>query len=240
MRKPACKQGRYASVECYALANARACAPRTLNFELPPIYPITDARISGISHAQQVERLIAGGAKLIQLREKHVSSREFCEAAAEAIKVAKMHGVRIIINDRVDIALALNADGVHLGQDDMPPGSARAILGENAIIGFSTHLLEQARAAMKLPVDYIAFGPIFPTKTKEEPDDIVGIENLHKVRDLVGDLPLVAIGGITEDNLLSVFDAGADSAAMIGAIVADPSKIESRMRELIQLSAAKC
>ena len=211
-----------------------------MNLHLPRIYPITDARISGISHAEQVERLIAGGAKLIQLREKNASPKDFYEAAAEAIEIAKMHGVRIIINDRVDIALALKADGVHLGQDDMPPESARSILGANAIIGFSTHSIEQARAAMDLPVDYIALGPIFPTKTKENPDDIVGLNNLREVRDSIGDLPLVAIGGITGKELSAVFDAGADSAAMIGSIVSDPSNIENRMRELIQLAAAKC
>ncbi len=210
----------------------------TLNFTFPKIYPITDVRISGISHAEQVERLIAGGSTVIQLREKHASPRDFYEVAAEAIKIAKMHDVRIIINDRVDIALALKADGVHLGQDDLPPESARSILGKNAIIGFSTHSIEQARAAMDLPVDYIALGPIFPTKTKEDPDDVVGLDNLREVRDLIGDIPLVAIGGITENDLLSVFAAGADSAAMIGSIVTEPSKIENRMRELIRISAA--
>jgi len=204
---------------------------------LPRIYPITDVRISGISHAEQVERLIAGGATLIQLREKHASPRDFYEAAAEAIKIANMQGVRIIINDRVDIALALNADGVHLGQDDLPPQYARSILGENAIIGFSTHSIEQARAAVDLPVDYIAFGPIFPTKTKEDPDDIVGLDDLRQVHGFVGDLPLVAIGGITGNDLPAIFDSGADSAAIIGAIAADPSNIESRMREMLRLSS---
>ena len=115
-----------------------------MNFELPTIYPITDARVSGISHAEQVERLFAGGATLIQLREKHASPAEFLAAAAEAIRVARKLGVKIVINDGVDIALALQADGVHLGQDDLPPGEARALLGESAIIGYSTHSVEQA------------------------------------------------------------------------------------------------
>lgn len=213
-----------------------------MNLHLPRIYPITDARISGISHAEQVERLIAGGATLIQLREKHASPNDFYEASALAIKIAKRHSVRVIINDRVDIALALKADGVHLGQDDLPPDSARAILGANAIIGFSTHSVEQARAAMGLPVDYIALGPIFPTKTKDDPDDIVGLDRLGEVRRIIGDLPLVAIGGIADDNLLSVFDtdSGADSAAMISSIVSEPSNIELRMKELLRRSAAQC
>ncbi|MFN0278891.1 MAG: thiamine phosphate synthase [Pyrinomonadaceae bacterium] len=206
-----------------------------MNFELPLIYPITDVRISGVSHFEQVERLIAGGATLIQLREKHASPREFYESAAEVIVIAKRRGVRIIINDRVDIALTLKADGVHLGQDDMPPELAKTILGENAIIGFSTHALEQAKRAIRLPIDYIAFGPIFPTKTKDTPDYVVGLKGLSDVRKVVGNLPLVAIGGINATNLSSVFEAGADSAAMISALVSDPAKIEDRMKKLIQL-----
>lgn len=201
---------------------------------LPRIYPITDASISGISHAEQVEVLIAGGATLIQLREKHASPNDFYNAAAEAIAVARRHGVKIIINDRVDIALALNADGVHLGQDDLPPAGARAILGDKVILGFSTHTLEQAREALKLPVDYIAFGPIFPTKTKQDPDAVVGLDGLREVRALSGDIPIVAIGGINADNVSFVLDAGADSAAMISAVIGDASKVESTMRTLLR------
>ncbi len=211
--------------------------PEILNFKLPRIYPITNARISGVSHAEQVEKLIAGGAELIQLREKNASPRDFYEAADRAINIARPLGVKIIINDRVDIALALKADGVHLGQDDMPPERARSILGDNAIIGFSTHSIEQARSAMSLPVDYIAFGPIFRTQTKENPDEVVGLKGLRDVRNAIGSLPLVAIGGINESNLQSVFETRADSAAMIGAILFDPAKIEHRMREFTRLSA---
>jgi len=204
-----------------------------LNFKLPNIYPITDTRISGLSHAEQVDRLAAGGATLIQLREKYASSYEFYAAAEEAIRVAHNLGVRIIINDRVDIALALRADGVHLGQDDMPPDKAREILGDGAIIGFSTHSLEQALAAVKLPVDYVAFGPVFGTTTKTDSDESVGRDGLSGVRAGVGDLPLVAIGGIDAGNLQSVLETGADSAALISALLSAPSKIEERMRRLI-------
>ena len=202
-----------------------------MNFELPTIYPITDRRISGISHAEQVEKLIAGGARLIQLREKDASPADFFEAADQAVRVARPLCVRIIINDRVDIALAVEADGVHLGQDDLPPPEARAILGPNAIIGFSTHTLAQAAAAMSLPVDYIAIGPAFATDTKLDADALVGVEALKQVRKAVGDFPLVAIGGINGANLRSVFSAGADSAAMISAIVSDASIIEQRMHD---------
>src|SRR5215210_4723475 len=128
-------------------------------FGPPKLYPITDVRLSGLSHAEQVARLGVGGATLVQLREKHLSPREFYDEAEESLGVARKLGMRLIINDRADIALALRADGVHLGQDDLQPEAARRLLGEEAIIGFSTHSLEQAREAARLPVDYIAIGP---------------------------------------------------------------------------------
>ena len=205
-----------------------------LNHAIPKIYPITDVAISCVSHAEQVARLIAGGATLIQLRDKDASPRDFYDAAAEAIAIARPHGVKVIINDRVDIAFALKTDGVHLGQDDMPPVMARSVLGENAIIGFSTHSVEQAHAAVRQPVDYIAFGPIFITHTKSDHEPVVGLNGLREIRKIVGDFPLVAIGGINDVDLSSVFDAGADSAAVIGAVLSDQAKIESRMRELVR------
>ncbi len=118
---------------------------------LPKIYPITDTRLSKMSHAEQVERFVSGGARVVQLREKYATGRDFFDDATKAIEIARKHGAKIIINDRVDIALALGADGVHLGQDDLPPAEARKILGERAIIGFSTHNGAQAIEAVKLP-----------------------------------------------------------------------------------------
>lgn len=200
-----------------------------MNFTLPRIYSITDARLSGLSHAEQTKRLIAGGATLIQLREKHASPREFYESALAAIIVAREYDVKVIINDRVDIAMAIKAAGVHLGQDDMPPEKARAALGAEAIIGFSTHTIEQVVAAVTLPLDYIAFGPIFGTTTKTGPDAVVGLEGLKQAREAAGNLPLVAIGGIDESSISAVFAAGADSAAMIGAIVGNADQIVSQM-----------
>lgn len=174
--------------------------------------------------------MIAGGAELIQLREKHLSPAEFFDDASDAIALARDHSVKIIVNDRVDIAAALDGDGVHLGQDDLPPAEARKILGDNAIIGFSTHTLEQVREALPLPVDYIAYGPIFDTKTKQNPDATVGLSALEAVREIIGDRPLVAIGGIDGDNYRSVMSAGADSVAIISSILSDPDQIESKMR----------
>src|SRR2546423_15657094 len=144
-------------------------------FELPKLYPITDRRLSGLSHAEQVARLCEGGARVVQLREKHLPPREFYREAEEALRVARARGAKLIINDRADIALALGADGVHLGQDDMPPEAARALLGEDAIIGFSTHNVAQAARAARLPVDYVAIGPVFATSSKESPGPAGGL-----------------------------------------------------------------
>ena len=206
----------------------------TLNLELPKIYPITDARLSGLSHAEQVRRLISGGAKFIQLREKYASPKDFYKSAAAALKIARAGDAKIIINDRVDIALALKADGVHLGQDDLPPEEARKIFGKS-IIGFSTHNLRQATRAARLPIDYIAVGPVFATQTKENPDKIIGLEGVKKVRQAVGDFPLVVIGGINSENFREVLRAGADCAAIISDIIAEPDKITENMRKYVFL-----
>lgn len=190
-------------------------------------------RFSGLSHAEQVRRLSAGGATFVQLREKQKDAREFYREAEEALRVARERNVLLIINDRVDIALALKADGVHLGQDDLPPAAARRLLGEQAIIGFSTHNVGQAIEAARSPVDYIAIGPIFETKSKENPDPVVGLEGLRRVREATGQIPLIAIGGIREENIAEVLKAGADSVAVINLLLADSSQIEARTRELL-------
>jgi thiamine-phosphate pyrophosphorylase len=204
-----------------------------MHFALPKIYPITDCRLSKLTHAEQVENLIAGGATFIQLREKYAKPNDFYEQAKSALEIARRNNVKIIINDRVDIALALKADGVHLGQDDLPPTKAREILGENAIIGISTHNLAQASEAVDLPIDYIAIGPIFTTKTKEKLDDEVGIEGLNQILKAIGKVPIVAIGGINSANFREVLDAGADSVAIISDLVSDATEIKQRMAKLL-------
>ena len=207
-----------------------------MKFELPKLYPITDRRLSGLSHAEQVARLCEGGATLVQLREKQLSPREFYREAVEALRVARLFGARLIVNDRVDVALATGADGVHLGQDDMPPEAARALLGEGKIVGFSTHSVEQASEAALLPVDYIAIGPVFDTSSKENPDPVVGLEGVKRVRGAVGgSVKLVAIGGVTAETAPSVLEAGADSVAVIGALLdtSDPAEITRRTRNFL-------
>ena len=203
-------------------------------FALPKIYPITDVSISKLSHVEQFKRLVEGGATFVQLREKNASPREFYESAREVLALAEGRNVRIIINDRADIAFALKT-GVHLGQDDLPPRAARKLLGNNAIIGFSTHSVEQAIEAVKLPVDYIAIGPVFATKTKENPEQTVGLEGVERVREAVGDFPLVAIGGITLENAADVFGAGAGCVAVIGDLAGEPDRIAEKMKRFLRL-----
>lgn len=200
------------------------------NLRLTQIYPITDTRITNLTHTAQVEKLIEGGAKFIQLREKYDSPKNFYEQAKEALKIARKSNVKIIINDRVDIALALGADGVHLGQDDLSPEYARKILGEKAIIGFSTHNIKQAADAVKFPINYLAIGPVFSTKTKENPDEVIGIEGVKNVREIVKKFPLVAIGGITLENFQEVLTAGANSVAVISDLLDAPEKITERVQ----------
>lgn len=210
-----------------------------MNFHLPKIYPITDTTLSSLSHAEQVKRLIAGGATFIQLREKTNSVRAFFADAAEAISIARSAGANVIINDRVDVALALGADGVHLGQTDMPVAAARRLLGDDAIIGFSTHNLEQVKAALDLPINYLAFGPIFPTKSKLNPDPVAGLDALGVIKSLNSPLPVVAIGGIDKSNVVGAWSAGADSAAIISAIVAQPAQIAANVRDFLTLTAVQ-
>jgi thiamine-phosphate pyrophosphorylase len=200
--------------------------------KLPRIYALTDIRLSKLSHAEQVELLSAGGATLVQLREKGMPAREFYEQAKAAVAVAAQRGVQLIINDRVDVALAAGAHGVHLGQDDMPPDAARRLLGPEAVIGYSTHNIEQAIAATKLPIDYLAIGPIFATTSKSDTAPVLGFEGLQSVRQAIGTFPLVAIGGITHANAREVIEAGADSVAVISALLSDPARITEATHQL--------
>ena len=203
-------------------------------FVLPRVYAITDVELSGLSHAEQVRLLSLGGASLIQLRDKKMPALEFYQQARAAVEVAAGCGVRLIINDRLDIALAVGSAGVHLGQDDVPADAARALMGAAAVVGYSTHCVEQAIAAAKLPIDYIAIGPIFATTTKSDTAPVLGLEGLRAVRQAIGDFPLVAIGGITTANARSVIEAGADSVAVISALLSQPDQITQATQTLLQ------
>lgn len=208
-----------------------------MDLHLPKIYPITDAEISGLSHAEQVRRLIAGGATLIQLREKQKAAGDWFPDALAAAKLCRENGVICIVNDRVDIAIAIAADGVHLGQDDMPVTDARRLLGPGKIIGLSTHSIEQLVDALREPIDYVAIGPIFATSTKSDHEPVIGLHTLSEAAQTSGNVPLVAIGGITFENLPAVFEAGACSAAMIGALFA--GDIADNLHSLRETNVAK-
>lgn len=205
-----------------------------MKFEIPKIYPITDVPLSGLTHAEQAKRLIEGGSRIVQFREKYAAPRDWFDDLRNGVEICRQSGVTSIVNDRVDVALAAGADGVHLGQTDLPPDAARRVLGNEAIIGYSTHSIEQAIKALEYKIDYLAFGPVFPTMTKEYPDAVVGLDLLRVVHDLTGEMPLVAIGGIDLENAGSVFAAGADSAALISALIADGAAIAERTSEFVR------
>jgi len=206
---------------------------------LPKVYAITDRTISGLSHAEQVRQLIDGGIQLIQLREKLLAPRDWIEDASLAARIARDSDVTLIVNDRVDIAMAVDADGVHLGQTDMPVEAARRLLGPQKLIGLSTHSIEQVVFALSQPVDHIAFGPVFTTTTKVDPDAVTGIELLAEVRSIVGDMPLIAIGGIDHLNAGDVMSAGADSVAVISCLLNRNLSISAASRELMAVAAHK-
>ncbi|MBI5328164.1 MAG: thiamine phosphate synthase [Deltaproteobacteria bacterium] len=202
---------------------------------IPPVYPILDCTLTSFTYMEKIAKaIIDGGAKIIQLRAKGLSSREFLESALIIRRISKGRGVIFIVNDRVDVALLADADGVHLGQDDLPVKEARHLLGSSKIIGYSTHNLREALNAVKLPVDYISFGPIFHTKTKKDAQTPKGIRRLAEVRKAVA-LPIVAIGGITETNMAYVFKQEADSAAMISEILTSPD-IAKKINRLIAIA----
>lgn len=191
----------------------------TPKLSLPPLYAILDPEQTRGRSAEPVLReLLGGGAKIIQLRAKKISARIFLELACNVRELTRAHSCRLIINDRVDVALACGADGVHLGQDDLPLQAARKLLPAK-IIGISTHDLEQARQAEDGGADYIGFGPMFGTTTKETDYTARGVEMLREIRKAV-QIPIVAIGGITEANAIEVWQAGTDSAAIISDILA--------------------
>ncbi len=205
-----------------------------------PIYPIIDTLgLPARSHVELARAFTSAGVPLLQLRVKDQSTRVFLDLARAVKEITDAADVALIINDRADIARLVDAAGVHLGQDDLPPAAARALLGPDKIIGFSTHNQKQAFAAAEAGLaDYIGFGPIFPTSSKSNPDPVVGIDGLREVRRLVT-LPLVAIGGITGANMSLALEAGADAVAMIGGIVRAVD-VEENLRELMRRARQEC
>ncbi len=179
-----------------------------------PLYPIIDLAVLQRPLESVLTGLADAGVQWVQLRGKQLSSGDLFRECRRLVALARPLGLKVIVNDRADLALVSGADGVHLGQEDLPAAQAREILGGKAIIGFSTHGLEQARQAQDSPVDYVAIGPVFPTRTKENPDPVVDRQELQAIRECVAK-PLVAIGGITLENVRPLFESGVDSAAVI-------------------------
>jgi len=195
--------------------------PQSTKWGSPPfsrLYPILDQSLETLdSLSLGVRSLARAGCRLVQLRAKDLSGEEFHRWALAARQVSRECGIRLVINDRVDIALLVGADGVHLGQDDLSPEGARAILGASAIIGLSTHDVDEALRARAAPIDYLAIGPIFETSTKTSGRSTLGVEGARAVRAVV-EKPLVAIGGITLESAPALLEAGIDGLAVISAL----------------------
>lgn len=194
------------------------------------IYGITGENFAnGKTNIECVEAMIKGGIKIIQYREKNKSMGKKLEEARAIREICRKNNVLFIVNDNIDIALLVDADGVHVGQDDLPPNEVRKLIGDNKIIGLSTHSPEQGKKAFENPdVDYIGVGPIFPTTTKDTAP--VGIEYLdYVVKNL--DIPFVAIGGIKEHNIDKIIDHGAKRICLVSDIVGAPN-IEEKVKFL--------
>jgi len=202
--------------------------------KLPRVYPILDAESlarRGLTLETSARALLEGGAGILQIRQKGHWGREFFDAARQVARLCREAGAELMVNDRADFALLLGA-GLHLGQDDLTPRDARRLMGVDATIGFSTHHAAQLAAAGGEPVDYVALGPVFPTGSKQNPDPVVGVEEIRRCRGLV-EKPLVAIGGITLENAMEVWKAGADSVAVIGGLLPQTVSAQS-LRERME------
>jgi thiamine-phosphate pyrophosphorylase len=205
-------------------------------FELD-LYVILDRTAShGHDLREILDGVIAGGGRLVQFREKEWPLRRCLPLLEDLRRRAKQAGIGFVVNDRLDLALAVEADGLHLGQDDLPASVARRLLPPSMFLGVSTHSLEQARQAEREGADYVAVGSIFPTATKPE-FQLVGLDLLRTVRQAIA-APLVAIGGITADNAEEAIRAGADGVAVISAVCGarDPAEATRRLLERIRPS----
>lgn len=206
---------------------------------LPAFYAILDAAAvaqRGLDLLATARELRAAGVRLLQFRDKQANASAYMEEALKIAAIFKGSETILILNDHAAHARAAAWNGVHLGQSDLSPGRARALLGPGALIGLSTHTLQQAHAAEQdAEVDYIAFGPIYPTLTKLDPEPVVGLDLLREISGAVTK-PVVAIGGITAERIPEVLGAGAQSAALIGALFADGTSVQRRAEALIRLA----
>lgn len=201
-----------------------------MSLVFPPLYAIIDAALLKTSELLFAEMMAESGVELLQYRNKRATSRELFEASqsisARLSRLSQLgrYEPRFIVNDRADIAFLVNAQGVHVGQEDLNVEDARNVVGQDRWIGVSTHSLEQLKAADKTSANYIAFGPIFPTQSKENPDPVVGLDLLREARKHTRK-PLVAIGGITLERAAETFRAGADSLAVVRDLIASENPV---------------
>ena len=202
----------------------------------PSLYAIIDSSLLTTSELAMAEMLAVSGVELIQYRNKNAPSRHLFEISNRLSAALATRGVRFVVNDRPDIALLVRAGGVHVGQEDLSVEDARGICGLRSWVGVSTHTLEQVEAANRTSADYIAFGPIFVTTTKQNPDAVVGVDLLRRARKITTK-PLVAIGGITLPRAAEVYDAGADSLAVVSDLIcaANPG---ARAQEYLEVAAS--
>ncbi|HEV2616252.1 MAG TPA: thiamine phosphate synthase [Candidatus Acidoferrales bacterium] len=203
----------------------------------PPLYAVLDEDLLKMPAQRCARELASAGAELIQYRAKHSSPRAYFEVCSNLTETLAgrdtRFSVRFIVNDRPDIAAMVGAGGVHVGQDDLPPDDARRVCGSGRWVGISTHTLEQVRAAAKTSADYIAVGPIFSTSTKEKPGAVVGTSFIREARKLTSK-SIVAIGGITRERAAEVYEAGADSIAVIRDLL-ETSDPAARVKEFLPL-----
>jgi thiamine-phosphate pyrophosphorylase len=210
-------------------------------FRLPAFYPVLDTSVlasRGLSATEAAEAILDAGARVLQFRHKEFFSRAVFVEAERVAALCRAANALFVMNDRADLA-ALLAAALHLGQDDLAPADARKILAPDGIIGFSTHNREQLGAADAEPVDYLAVGPIFATGSKQNPDPVVGLAELRRLREITKK-PLVAIGGIRRETARSVLEAGADSLAVIGDLYPQPlttAALGARAKEWLAIAS---
>ena len=209
------------------------------------LYALLDPAVAGGRTLTDLASLIAGHATLVQLRDKHGGTRAMVEEARALRDILEPKGVPLLINDRVDVALAAQADGVHIGQDDMSPADARLLLGRTAIIGLSIKTVEQAKAAPLDMLDYVAIGGVYGTISKDTAAAPIGIEGLRAVVQAIrardAKIPICAIAGINESNAADVIAAGADGVAVISALslAPDPGKAARNLRAVVDSALAR-
>lgn len=205
------------------------------------LHVLTDTVLqSRFSHVELTEMAIAGGADVIQFRQKQGSTRELIEIATQMKRACADKGVAFVVNDRIDVAIAAKADGVHLGQDDFPIPLARQLLGNESIIGGSAATLEEARKCLADGADYVGFGPVFPTGSKDDAGPVSGVEILKMIAEAIP-LPIIAIGGIGLGNTPAIVRAGAHGIAVISAVCCqnDPCQATNALCELLYTASSE-